>query len=142
MTPGMNSADYADLLVTFQPRSITSEQDADHVQQQIDALIDKGDLSESEQEILSLLGDLMLAWVSDRYDMPDLLPQEAIRALLEAGGLHQGDLVGPVFATKSIASEVLNGKRRITYNHVMRLAEFFHVAPGVFFSESRRRGVA
>ena len=46
--------------------------------------------------------------------------------------LTQG-FAGPVFATKSIASEVLNGKRRLTYDHVDRLAQFFHVSPSVFY---------
>lgn len=143
MTPGFDGrADYANLLVAMQPRSIRSDDEAETVQSHIDALIDRGDLSDAEQEMLSLLGDLMLAWEGDRYDLPALSPQAAIRALLEAHGRRQSDLVGPVFATKSIASEVLNGKRRLTYEHVQRLARVFHISPAVFYPDPREAGVA
>ena len=47
--------------------------------------------------------------------------------------MSQQALVGPVFATKSVASEVLNGKRRLTYGHVDKLARMLKVPTGVFF---------
>ncbi len=75
----------------------------------------------------------MLAWEGDRYDLPAASPADAIRALLDARGMRQGDLVGGVFPTKGIASEVLNGKRQLTYEHVGRLTEIFHVSPAVFY---------
>jgi len=106
---------YTDLLVRFAPSSITSEDKAGMVQRQIDELIDRGDLSPDERKLLSLLGGLMLAWEGDRYDLPAASPADAIRALLKARGMRQGDLVGGVFPTKGIASEVLNGKRQLTY---------------------------
>ncbi len=51
--------------------------------------------------------------------------------------MHQSDLVGRVIPTKSIASEVLRGKRRLTYVHVEKLAHVFHVSPAVFFPAER-----
>ncbi len=127
---------YADLLVRFAPSSITSEDEAGMVQRQIDELIDRGALSPDERKLLSLLGDLMLAWEGDRYDLPVASPADTIRALLDARGMRQGDLVGVVFPTKGIASEVLNGKRRLTYEHVARLAEVFHVSPASFYGDA------
>ena len=99
----------------------------------IDCLIDQPTLSEEEDDFLSLLGDLLLAWEGDRYDLPAPTPQAMVQALLEANGRTQQDLVGPVFATKSVASEVLRGKRRLTYDHVERLARYFRVTPSLFF---------
>jgi HTH-type transcriptional regulator/antitoxin HigA len=125
---------YADLLAQVQPRSITSEAEAAQVQRQIDLLIDRPDRSANEDALLSLLGDLVQAWEADRYDLDAPSPAEALGALLEAHGLEQQALVGPVFATKSIASEILRGKRRLTYEHVARLAQFFHVSPSVFYT--------
>src|SRR5581483_8276084 len=93
MTPGTEHS-YADLLSSLQPRSIKNDDEAEAIQRQIDALIDQDELSADEQEVLSLLGDLMLAWEGDRFDVPDLAPPEAIQALLEAHGLRQSDLVG------------------------------------------------
>lgn len=144
MTPGSNGTaeSYAELLLRFQPRSIKNEEEATVVQRHIDTLIDQEHLSEDEREVLSLLGDLMLAWEDDRFELPPVTPAEAIHALLEAHYMRQSDLVGPVFATKSIASEVLHGKRRLTYEHVRRLARVFHVSPSVFYPSERHSGVA
>jgi HTH-type transcriptional regulator/antitoxin HigA len=133
------SQSYADLLRENLPRSITTEAEADAIQRQIDALIDKpGELSEAEEEFLSLLGDLMLVWEDGKYRLPDIYGREAIRGLLQERDLQQKDLVGPVFPTKGIASEVLSGKRSLTYEYVRRLAEFFHVSPAVFYPSGSR----
>ena len=58
-----------------------------------------------------------------------------VKALLETHDLRQQALVGPVFPTKGIASEVLSGKRKLTYDFVERLARFFQVSPEIFFSD-------
>jgi HTH-type transcriptional regulator/antitoxin HigA len=125
---------YAALLALVQPGSIASESDAAVIQDQIDRLIDKPERTADEAALLSLLGDLVQAWERDRFDLAAPAPAEAMRALLETHSHSQQDLVGPVFATKSIASEVLSGKRRPTYEHVARLARFFHVSPSVFYA--------
>jgi HTH-type transcriptional regulator/antitoxin HigA len=127
------SATYAELLAQVQPRSITNEDEAEQIQALIDCLIDQSTLTEEEEDFLSLLGDLLLAWEGDRYDLQAPTPQAMVQALLEANGRTQQDLVGSVFATKSVASEVLRGKRRLTYDHVERLARYFRVTPSLFF---------
>jgi HTH-type transcriptional regulator/antitoxin HigA len=50
---------------------------------------------------------------------------------MEQRGLRQADLV-PIFGSRSVASNVLNGKREPSKAHIRRLAEFFHVSPEVF----------
>jgi HTH-type transcriptional regulator/antitoxin HigA len=137
MTTGTEVLDsYAALLANVQPRSITSDAEAAAIQSRIDQLIDQPVRTADEDALLSLLGDLMQVWEGDRYDLTAPTPPEAIRALLEAHGYAQQDLVGTVFATKSIASEVLHGKRGLTYDHAGRLARFFHVSPEVFYRGS------
>jgi HTH-type transcriptional regulator / antitoxin HigA len=39
----------------------------------------------------------------------------------------------PIFKTESIVSDVLNGKRKLTVQHIKELAQFFHISPAVFF---------
>jgi HTH-type transcriptional regulator/antitoxin HigA len=128
---------YTELLAAGQPRTITSDTDADRIQSQIDALLDKGELSRAEEEYLSLLGDLVLAWEDGKHEMPDLPPLDYLRALIEDGGLRQADLVPAVFPTPSLASEILSGKRPLTYDYVQRLSRYFHVSPALFFEQSR-----
>jgi HTH-type transcriptional regulator/antitoxin HigA len=50
---------------------------------------------------------------------------------MTANALKQKDLVG-VFETASVASEVLNGKRALTTEHIRRLGKRFNISPVVF----------
>jgi len=51
---------------------------------------------------------------------------------MEANGLRQKDMVD-IFGTASIISEVLNGKRKFTTEHIRRLSRRFQVSPELFF---------
>ena len=51
--------------------------------------------------------------------------------LLEQRGLEPHDL-WPVLGSKSRVSEILSGKRAISKAQARRLADFFHVAVGLF----------
>ena len=50
---------------------------------------------------------------------------------MAANGLKQKDLLD-VFGTPSIVSEVLNGKRQLTTEHIRRLTRRFNVSADVF----------
>jgi len=54
-----------------------------------------------------------------------------LRHLMEARGLTHKDM-WPLFVSRGVASEVLNGKRAISKTHAKKLAEFFHVSPALF----------
>jgi len=51
---------------------------------------------------------------------------------MDQHGLLQKDLTD-IFATPSIVSEVLSGKRELNKDHIRRLAERFRVSPELFF---------
>ncbi len=91
--------------------------------------------SAAEEELLSLLGDLLSVWEAEHVQLPTLAPGALIGALLEARGLPQQALVGPVFSQRSAASEVISGRRALTYRHVQKLAAYFGVSPAVFFPQ-------
>jgi HTH-type transcriptional regulator/antitoxin HigA len=55
-----------------------------------------------------------------------------LRFLMEQHGLKQKDLVD-IFSTPSIVSEVLNGKRELSKEHIRRLSARFHLSPELFF---------
>jgi HTH-type transcriptional regulator/antitoxin HigA len=92
----------------------------------IDDLLDRPHLTEGEQEYLDALGQLVEAYESEHVQLPDVL-----RHLMEENDLKQADLVD-VFGTKSIVSEVLSGKRRLTLRHVRELGSRFGVPADVF----------
>ncbi len=134
MTTGIPS--YADLLAEVRPRSINSEHAAQLVQREIDRLIDLRSRTTAEDDLLSLLGDLLSVWESEHIELPPVTAGALIGALLEARGLRQKALVGPVFAHRSAASETIHGKRLLTYDQVQKLARFFDLSPAVFFPQT------
>lgn len=124
---------YEQLFSDYPPRPITSEEQFWQVQARIDNLLDKETLSTDEEDYLDALG-IMIAAYEAQYE-PDIALRGValIRALMEESNLRQRDLVKPVFKTDSIASTVLNGKRRLTVDHINRLAHYFRIPHEYFF---------
>ncbi|MGA2114114.1 MAG: transcriptional regulator [Bryobacteraceae bacterium] len=87
-------------------------------------------LDREELALQSLLAKLVQD-NDDQIDLPDVAPLEMLRYLMQQRGLRQADLV-PIFASRSVASNILNGKRELSKAHIRRLADFFHVSAEVF----------
>ncbi|MEH1868066.1 MAG: transcriptional regulator [Nostoc sp.] len=122
---------YIKLLKSFPPRPITSEEEFLATQEVIDSLIDKGELTPDEQDYLNVLGTLVYEYPK-HHSIPDIHGVELLQALIAEFCLRQKDLV-PIFKTEYIVSEVLSGQRKLTVNHIGKLAEFFHISPAAFF---------
>jgi HTH-type transcriptional regulator/antitoxin HigA len=63
--------------------------------------------------------------------MGEANPLDVLKELMRAKEMQPKDL-WPVFGSKGIASEVLNGKRGISREMARKLSELFHVSPVVF----------
>jgi HTH-type transcriptional regulator/antitoxin HigA len=125
---------YEEILARKPPHPIRTEEEADRVREEIQALVRTYPRSAGQEEYLSLLSQLLIAWENGRFEPSRLPGVEVLRCLLEDNDLPQAALVGPVFASRSIVSEILSGKRKLTLNHIQKLAEFFHTRPEVFLS--------
>ncbi|WP_228036876.1 helix-turn-helix domain-containing protein [Cuspidothrix issatschenkoi] len=100
-----------------------------------DALIDKGDLTEDEQDYLSLLGMLIYDYEQKQNIIPDIWGVDVLKVLMMEMDLKQRDLVC-IFKTESIVSDVLNKKRKLTVEHIQKLGEFFKISPAVFLPKN------
>lgn len=139
----MTAQSYIQLLVDTVPRPIRTEADAISVQQRIDEMLDRfSALSPDEQDLLQLLGSLVESWETNRYQLPPTTPINRLRAHLRDNDITQASLVGSVFPTKSIASEVLSAKRPLTYAYVSDLMRRLHLPASFFFDEPEHRSVA
>ncbi|MGI0486983.1 helix-turn-helix domain-containing protein [Pantanalinema rosaneae CENA516] len=114
------------------PKPIHSTEELQAIQQVIDRLIDRPQLSADEQDYLNVLGTLVYEYEHKQVKIPDIHGVELLKALLVEFELRQKDLV-PIFKTESIVSEVLNGRRNLTVEHIQELANFFHISPNAFF---------
>lgn len=134
MTSGSrNTSVYIELLKTFPPRPIASEEELLATQKVIDSLIDRGELTPDEQDYLNVLGSLVYEYEQLHQEpIPDIHGVELLKALIAEYNLRQKDLV-PIFKTESIVSAVLSGQRNLTATHIRKLADFFHISPAAFF---------
>jgi len=89
-------------------------------------------LTTDERRLHELLVLIIQDFEERTYKIRAATPIEVIEELMAANNLKNKDLVG-IFPTESVVSEVLNGKRSLTVDHIKRLSERFNVSPAVFF---------
>ena len=125
--------DYPALAAEVQPRVIHDEALNEHFIQVLDGLDRRWDtLSTHERTMHELLRVLIGIYERKHYQLRKCTPIEAITELMEANSLKQKDLVGSVFETTSVASEILSGKRQLTVDHIRRLCQRFEVPADLF----------
>ena len=124
--------DYGSLPAEKKPEVIHDEEQNEAYIKILEALVGKENLTPAEDKFAELLALLIEDFESKHYQLGDSGPLDVIRHLMEENGLRQKDLVD-VFGTESIVSEVLNGKRTLTADHIKRLGVRFSVSPAVFF---------
>jgi HTH-type transcriptional regulator/antitoxin HigA len=127
---------YLELLKTFPPRPITSEEQLFATQQVVDNLLDRADLTPDERDYLDVLGALIYDY-EQKYDpMPEIRGVELLKALLAESNLEPQDLL-PIFKTEANLVAVLNGQQELTLAQIQELAAFFHLSPTVFLERSQ-----
>lgn len=130
-------SEYRSLVESFPPRPIRDEKQLSQTWSRIEELLTKPRRSSAEDDYLSLLSDMVEHWEAQHIEMPKLHGVELVRELLDDNQLPQRALV-EIFATDSIVSEVLSGKRDLQRKHIEGLARFFNVSPAVFFPAARK----
>lgn len=135
MILGSNSSKYIDLLNTFPPRPIKSDEELSATQDVIDSLIDRGYLTPDEKDYLNLLGTLVYEYEQKQSKIPDIYGVDLLKFLIEESGIRQKDLV-TIFKTESIVSDVLNNRRKLTARHIQELAKMFKISPAAFFPDT------
>ncbi len=124
--------DYGALLSETRPEVIQSEQQNAVFINLLEQLTGLENVSAAQEKLIALLTVLIEQYESKVYPVSDAGPLDIVRHLMEQHRLRQKDLVD-VFGTESIVSDVLNGKRELSKDHIKRLSERFHVSPAVFF---------
>ena len=125
---------YGKLLTETLPKVIETREEFDRAVASMERLdrrlLNGPPLSPEEEALLSLLERLVQDY-DDRIELPRVPPHEIVLYLMEQRGLRQADMLS-VFGSRSVASDVLNGKRELSKAHIRKLAEFFHLSPALF----------
>jgi HTH-type transcriptional regulator/antitoxin HigA len=126
-------SEYASLLTSTLPNVIRSEAENERHIAMLEELDRKGSrMSPAERRMAELLTLLIEDFEERHYGLKPASPIEVLNELMLANNLKQKDLLD-VFGTPSIASEVLNGKRKLNAEHIRKLSRRFNVSPELFF---------
>jgi len=125
---------YGKLLAKTLPKVIETRDEFDHyveMMEKLDRRTQTGHPLSPEEEALRALLERLVKDYDDKITLPDVPPHNVIAFLMEQRHLRQADLL-PVFGSRSVASEVLAGKREPSKAHIRKLADFFQVSAEVF----------
>ena len=131
--------DYLALVKQFALRPIRSEAEYDRAATILDDLAGRTDLSRGKRDYL----DALTRFVEDYDDEHHAIeatasPIELLKEMMDQKQMTTTRL-GELLGSKGVASEILNGKRRLNLNQMYKLAGFFGVEPAVFLE---RRSLA
>jgi HTH-type transcriptional regulator/antitoxin HigA len=115
------------------PKVIVTREEFDRyveIMEQLDRAETGQPLSPEEEALRSLLERLVKDY-DDKIELPRVAPHRVVLHLMEHKGLRQADML-PIFGSRSVASDVLNGRRELSKNHIRRLAEFFNLSADLF----------
>lgn len=113
---------------------LVSIRDAHHLNEAlaiIDRLTEQPTRTEAEEAYLSALTDLVETYEDAHVAIPPVSGLDALRYLLNENGLTEADIV-PVLGTPALVSALLAGKRRLSVEHVKKVAAYFKVLAEVF----------
>jgi len=127
----LNPTRYGELCAGALPKLIANEREFDRMALTLERLAFRPDPSPEETALAELVARLVQDYDDRRHPLPALPPDAMIRFLMEQRGLRQADLL-PVFGSRSVASDVVSGKREPSKTHVRKLAEFFQVPAELF----------
>jgi HTH-type transcriptional regulator/antitoxin HigA len=128
-----NRREYARLLSRTLPSVIHTEKQYEAYLSRLEALLERDNvLTAAERELLGLLTLLIEDFEDKQYQLPRATPVQVLEFLMDQNNLKQKDLVD-VFGTASVVSEVVNGKRELSKEHIRRLSRRFDLSPEIFF---------
>ena len=125
---------YADLLLKIEPRPIGSKAALERTYKLIDKLMSKPELSRAESEMLELLSMLVEQYESREHPTPYVSATEVLEHLIEERGITNATLAAETNVPRSIVTDILAGRRRISLGNVRKFADYFRVPPSVFVS--------
>ncbi len=123
---------YLELLKQYPPRPIDNEEDLEMMQQVINRLLDKPQLTVEEREYLNVLGALIYEYEENQEPIPDIYGLELLKFILEERNLQKQDLLS-IFESKSTLDDILGGQQDLTPIYIQKLANFLNISPDLFF---------
>ncbi|HZZ76927.1 MAG TPA: helix-turn-helix domain-containing protein [Gemmataceae bacterium] len=126
---------YLELVQCVPLRPIRDDDELDEAINMVNYLIDRERLTVDEQDYLDVLSDLIEKYESEHVVFERVCESDMLRFLIEAKGVTQAKVAKDCRIAESTISEILAGERKMNRNHIAKLAAYFNVGPGVFFTD-------
>ena len=113
-------------------KAITCEADYKNAVAALEELLDAGGANERHPlaGLVNALGETIEGYEARAHRLQDASPRDALMYLMQSQGLTLIDLSD--LASQGAISAILSGKRAISRQLAVKLAERFGVSPGVF----------
>jgi len=123
---------YAALLTDHRPRVIRSAKEHKRALAVADTLIQKGQLTAGEEELLDLWVVLIQNYEEARWPTPKVSPSAMLEHLVESNGISQAELARQTGISRSTISQILSGERGVSVAAAGKLGRHFRVPASAF----------
>ncbi len=130
-TPRTLPDTYFKLVKRFPLTRIKDDEHLAQAQVFLDHLLSQ-QLDEGGDAYLDALSDFIENYEAENEPASDAPPEDVLRELINSSKLSQQQLSKTVGIAQSTISAILNGSRKMTTDHIMKLARHFNVSPTVF----------
>ena len=120
----MSNDDYLNLVMEFPPRPITNDIEWRNIQQRINTILDKKNLTPDDRDYLRVLGMLVHDYEQKFEPMPKLENAELLEALMQDYDLKIQDFLD-VFDTEETILAILQNKRKMTIEEYEQLSSLY-----------------
>lgn len=130
---GQMPKDYAGLCRVHAPRVIRDRVDYDNTMEIVEAMVlHAAAFTADQRDYFELLTQLIEEHDAAEIKWPKLKPESLLKHLLAERNLTAADLSRVLGASRNLGAMILRGERRLTLDHIHRLAKFFKVSPALF----------
>ncbi len=128
--------DYAGLCRVLLPRKIRDRVDYDNTMEMVEVMASQANhLTPDQQDYLELLSDLVADYDAAEVEWPKVRASGLLEHLMAEQGMTAADLSRVLGASRNLGGMILRGERRLTLDHVTRLARHFHISPALFLED-------
>ena len=128
--------DYASLCRAHLPRVIRDRVDYDNTMEIVEAMaLHAGRFTPDQADYFELLSHLVAAYDAVEVKWPKVKTSGVLEHLMAKQGMTAADLSRVLGASRNLGGMILRGDRRLTVEHVTRLAKHFRVSPALFLEE-------
>ena len=125
---------YHELVARFPLRPIHDRAELEDATQILDAMaLHESDFSNDQADYFDVLSSLVSNYEAEHDPLliPKSSPVQTLKSLLNAHEMTASDL-GRILGNRELGSKILRGERKLTVNHIKKLAKRFRLEPSLF----------